>query len=72
MDSYTDGASGATAVLADVQIGAARRIIDADIAMYEKRRRLTRDARIRGELTAAINALHLVLQAMRVIEGAVA
>ena len=68
MTTYT----GASAVLADVQIGAVRRIIDDDVAMYEQQRRRTRDARTRGELTAAINALHLVLQAMRVIEGAVA
>ena len=61
-----------SAVLADVQIGAVRRIIDDDVAMYEQQRRRTRDARTRGELTAVINALHLVLQAMRVIEGAVA
>jgi hypothetical protein len=65
MDSHT-------AVLADVQLGAARRIIEQDIAMYEKRRRNARTRTDRGELTAAINALHLVLQAMRVIEGAVA
>jgi hypothetical protein len=65
MDSHT-------AVLADVQLGAARRIIEQDIAMYEKRRRNARTRTDRGELTAVINALHLVLQAMRVIEGAVA
>ena len=65
MDSHT-------AVLADVQLGAARRIIEQDIAMYEKRRLQARTRTDRGELTAVINALHLVLQAMRVIEGAVA
>jgi hypothetical protein len=65
MDSHT-------AVLADVQLGAARRIIEQDVEMYEKRRRNARTRTDRGELTAAINALHLVLQAMRVIEGAVA
>ena len=65
MDSHT-------AVLADVQLGAARRIIEQDVEMYEKRRRNARTRSDRGELTAAINALHLVLQAMRVIEGAVA
>ena len=65
MDSHT-------AVLADVQLGAARRIIEQDVEMYEKRRRNARTRTDRGELTAVINALHLVLQAMRVIEGAVA
>ena len=59
-----------TAVLADVQLGAARRIIETDVAMYENRRRRARDARTSGELTAAINALHLVLQAMRASEAA--
>ena len=68
MTTYT----GASAVLADVQIGAVRRIIETDVAMYENRRRHARTRSDRGELTAAINALHLVLQAMRVIEGAVA
>jgi hypothetical protein len=68
MTTYT----GASAVLADVQIGAVRRIIETDVAMYENRRRHARTRADRGELTAAINALHLVLQAMRVIEGAVA
>ena len=67
MDSHT-------AVLADVQLGAARRIIEQDIAMYEKRRRNARTRTDRGELTAVINALHLVLQAMRaseaIVEGA--